>query len=435
MARSWISRRAATVAAVTVLLAGTGTTLAGMVPAEQAAPVLAVIAVAMVAMIAILAYVAGHLSGERRVRWLSPLAACYGVLTMAVVLNGEPGQRHATTAAAAVGLPAAGAVPMAAAMLLCCAVLVYGSALAGAGWVERNGALCCVGAGLAVVGVAHGYEELPHADSPARCLVFLAVRLVGAFVVLVGVVRRTAKAIQTMHLERHTQQEELRLAQLGLRQAAERDHEVRNAVAGLAGATSLIGAQSEQDDAAALHGAVAAELARLDALLRGHPDRAAEPKEYRVLPVLHQQVALRRSTGMDIEVNAELGLGVAGSSTVLAQVLTNVLSNCAAHAAGSPVRIAACARDGKVLIRVADLGPGVAVERGRDVFDSGVRGACSQGQGFGLAISRRLLEAEGATISIRPRSVSQPGCTVLLELPAARVTPSVPANVIMMESA
>ena len=81
-------------------------------------------------------------------------------------------------------------------------------------------------------------------------------------------------------------------------------------------------------------------------------------------------------------VAAELGLGVTGSSTVLAQVLTNVLSNCA-----------------------------------------------------GLAISRRLLEAEGAAISIRSRSVSQPGCTVLLELPAAQVTPSVPTNVIMMESA
>jgi signal transduction histidine kinase len=58
------------------------------------------------------------------------------------------------------------------------------------------------------------------------------------------------------------------------------------------------------------------------------------------------------------------------------------------------------------------------------VFESGVRGAGSGGHGFGLYLSRRLLEADGGAVSIRPRSTDQPGCTVELVLPAVPASES-----------
>jgi two-component system OmpR family sensor kinase len=203
---------------------------------------------------------------------------------------------------------------------------------------------------------------------------------------------------------------------------AERDHEARNVVAGLAGAANLIDFPRPNDEAEVLRAAMTAELARLEALLGG--STAAGPTQYRVLPVLRKLIALRRSNGMDIELAAELGLGAVGSPTTLAQALTNVLANCAAHAPGSPVLITAKRDRDNVKILVSDLGPGIAIERGRDVFESGVRGASSGGQGLGLHISRQLLEADGGTVSIRPRSADQPGCTVELVLPAVPVTDS-----------
>jgi signal transduction histidine kinase len=62
------------------------------------------------------------------------------------------------------------------------------------------------------------------------------------------------------------------------------------------------------------------------------------------------------------------------------------------------------------------------VEPGHDVFESGVRGGRSTGHGLGLHISRRLLAEESGTITILPRSVDQPGCTVEVRLAAAEVT-------------
>jgi two-component system OmpR family sensor kinase len=138
-----------------------------------------------------------------------------------------------------------------------------------------------------------------------------------------------------------------------------------------------------------------------------------------VLPVLRQHVVLRRSAGMDIRLDAELGLFVHGSPSSLAQVLTNVLTNCAKHAPGSPVRIQASRAGDTIRIRVSDFGAGIEQGTEQAVLERGVRGAHSNGHGLGLHICQRLLLADGGRIFIRPRRPNEPGCTVFVELPAA----------------
>ena len=379
--------------------------------ARTAVCVLAILSVAGIAMVAMLAHVAGRLTDDRRIGWVSPLAALYGALAVPEVLGIEMiSAPHLT-----------GDVVLAVVALLAVVLgIVLGLTLAWAGRVDGNPTLSRIGPAVVVIALAHAHELCVTA--PEHGLVFAVVRLGGVLVLLTGTVVGTHRAILDVDLGQSEQQEELRLAQLNLREAAERDHEVRNAVAGLAGAATLFGARPPADDTAALRTAMVAELARLDALLGGPARSGPHSTPYRVHPVLSQQVALRRSAGMEIELGVELGLGAVGSSTLLAQVLTNVLSNCATHAAGSPVRIDARRRDGRIQILVSDLGPGIAVEPGADVFEFGVRGARSAGHGFGLHICRRLLAEEGGTIAIRPRSVDQPGCTVELNLVAAEVT-------------
>jgi two-component system OmpR family sensor kinase len=122
---------------------------------------------------------------------------------------------------------------------------------------------------------------------------------------------------------------------------------------------------------------------------------------------------------MDIRLDAELGLFALGSPSSLAQVITNVLTNCAKHAPGSPVRIQASRAGDTVRIRVSDFGAGIEQGTEQAVLEMGVRGAHSNGDGLGLHICQRLLQADGGRIFIRPRRPNEPGCTVFMDLPAA----------------
>ncbi|HZZ47595.1 MAG TPA: HAMP domain-containing sensor histidine kinase [Pseudonocardia sp.] len=294
-----------------------------------------------------------------------------------------------------------------------------------------------LGTGMVLIASTHGLVVIvTDAGAPADCCAS-GLRLCGVFLVLIATGERVRSALALANQEWADQQEELRMAHLDVRRAAERNHEMRNVIAGLAGAVDMIEFRSGDGESGALRAAMASELVRLESLLDGGvlAEESLEMAEvggdaaleYRVLPVLRGLVALRRSSGMDIDLDCELGLGAVGSSTILAQVMANVLSNCAAHAPGSPVRIDADRDGDAVRVFVSDLGPGISVEPGQDIFESGVRGTNSEGSGFGLHICRRLLEAQGGTISIRPRLATQPGCTVELTVPAAKESEASPA--------
>jgi two-component system OmpR family sensor kinase len=301
--------------------------------------------------------------------------------------------------------------------------MVAGTALTLFGWMSDQRPLFRVGLGVGVLSVAHGYKISQGGEAIAMPgLTFSSVRLLGLLVALTGMLQLVRMAVRAIHDAQAAHEEELRLKQLDLDRAAERDHELRNGLAGLAGATHLMGAHPQADETRTLRTAVSSELARLDAMMRavdGGRELVESRHAYPLGPVLHDLVALRRCAGTDIRYDVETGLWAKGSPAVLTQVLTNVVANCARHAPGSPVRLQACRLGDRVRLRVSDFGPGVAPGVAPALFTRGARDASGGGLGLGLHICRRLLEAEGSSIEIRPGRPGKLGCTVVIELPAA----------------
>lgn len=277
-----------------------------------------------------------------------------------------------------------------------------------------------VGLAFEVVAIAHAFRVDDGPPATALDLTFATLRLFGLLVLVAAASQLSRRSLRQVDYTQSEHQEALRMAEVGLAQVAERDHELRNGIAGLVGAASLLTTHAEQTPA--LHRAVISELTRLETMLRGAgqgPARA-HPHGYSVDAVLAEQVALRSFGGMDIQLVTNPDLCAMGSPTVLAQVMTSVLANCAQHAPKNAVRVRARRTAAAITIRISDDGPGVSETSDEDVFSLGVRSAHSTGQGLGLYVSRRLLQAEGATIRLAPRRrFHRAGCTIILELPAA----------------
>lgn len=204
----------------------------------------------------------------------------------------------------------------------------------------------------------------------------------------------------------------------------EREHELRNGLAGLAGASFVLRPTPDaQQDLGLLQTALTAEIARLHDLLgepaclrnRSTPDDHGHP----VVPVLHQLVALRRASGMTIDLDVEPSLRMWPEPQVLAQVLTNLLANCAQHAPGAPVRVQASQSQDRVRVQVSDLGPGIAPGVELAAPGQGARISPTSGSGLGLTITRQLLAAHRGEMHVVPPVRNRGGFTVVVELPAA----------------
>jgi two-component system sensor histidine kinase HydH len=83
----------------------------------------------------------------------------------------------------------------------------------------------------------------------------------------------------------------------------------------------------------------------------------------------------------------------------LRQVVVNLLDN--AVAAGPPVTATVRGERGRLIIEVADRGPGVAEDDRDKIFEPFFTGK-TQGTGLGLAIVRRVVELHRGTIAVYP---------------------------------
>ncbi|HVY61604.1 MAG TPA: protoglobin domain-containing protein [Planctomycetota bacterium] len=100
------------------------------------------------------------------------------------------------------------------------------------------------------------------------------------------------------------------------------------------------------------------------------------------------------------------------------QILTNLLSN-AADAAGE-VRVTGRAEDGHVALVVSDSGPGIAPSVRARLFEPLVT-TKAKGTGLGLALCRRLAQANGGSIRVLDAGAGPlPGAAFEVRLPAAR---------------
>jgi len=133
----------------------------------------------------------------------------------------------------------------------------------------------------------------------------------------------------------------------------------------------------------------------------------------------------------DVRANAEVPAEVEHESDLplvrvdaaqLQRVLVNLLENAAKFSPpGTPVRISAAARGGRVTVSVADSGPGVPDSERAHIFRPFYRGPGGRepGSGLGLAIARGLATANGATLTLEPARGT--GATLTVSIPAAPV--------------
>lgn len=111
---------------------------------------------------------------------------------------------------------------------------------------------------------------------------------------------------------------------------------------------------------------------------------------------------------------------VLADAELLERVLANVVDNSLRYAEGSPVRVTAGQVGDRVLIAVADEGPGLPRGAEQQVFAPFQRlvdGETTIGLGLGLSVAAGFVEAMGGTISASDTPGG--GLTVEIELPAA----------------
>lgn len=88
---------------------------------------------------------------------------------------------------------------------------------------------------------------------------------------------------------------------------------------------------------------------------------------------------------------------------LIEQVLVNLLHNsCTYTPPGAPIRISAAQDGSRLIVEVADGGPGIPESEWERVFDKFYRvaGTATGGTGLGLSIARGLIEAHGGTLTV-----------------------------------
>ncbi len=134
-----------------------------------------------------------------------------------------------------------------------------------------------------------------------------------------------------------------------------------------------------------------------------------------------------RPIGTDLPTSLPL---VRCDAVLVERVLANLLENAAKYTpAGSPIAVSAREADGRIVVTVADAGPGVAAGQEEAIFGKFQRGARESaipGVGLGLAIARAIVEAHGGRIFAENRrgaDDSVVGASFSFTLPVESVPP------------
>lgn len=202
--------------------------------------------------------------------------------------------------------------------------------------------------------------------------------------------------------------------------AAEVAHELRNALQNIsanaflakqAPAESLAFLDKIEKSARIAHGIVD----DLMALARGEPAHT-EPIVF--ADVLLAARAMLPAAGVGFEDRLEpRGLTVRAHQGLLARLFHVLYENAVAASAPRPPKIVTHARseNGRIVVDVADDGPGIPAAVADSVFEPLVS-ARPGGTGLGLALARRVVAAHGGSIALVSTDT---GATFRIELPVA----------------
>ncbi len=141
------------------------------------------------------------------------------------------------------------------------------------------------------------------------------------------------------------------------------------------------------------------ELERIEARAQATADR----DQLTLAPMITDAVAAARTlvAGAQFTIDVADDLTVQGDRDGLDHVLQNLVDNAVVHGGGE-VAIAAVAVGDRVIVTVADRGPGLTADERERVFDRFYRGGARRrdgGAGLGLAIARSHALAMGGTLT------------------------------------
>jgi PAS domain S-box-containing protein len=147
----------------------------------------------------------------------------------------------------------------------------------------------------------------------------------------------------------------------------------------------------------------------------------AETKLIDLRYVLNEQVNEVRSTYEDVVLTTDGGIPdvAVRADDMLGSVFRNLLTNAIEHndEAVREVTVAATATDGRVVVRVADNGPGIPDGRKDAVFEEGEKGLDSEGTGLGLYLVETLVKRYDGDINVEDNEPK--GAVFVVELPVA----------------
>lgn len=151
-----------------------------------------------------------------------------------------------------------------------------------------------------------------------------------------------------------------------------------------------------------------AQLARIDATLRHHlgrariavTDRRAATRLAPALTDLTGAIAAQHAGRVAIHLDVAQDLVAPIAAQDLDELAGNLIDNAARHAATTVV-VTAAAADRRVLLTVADDGPGIPAAQRARATAPGIRlDERGDGHGFGLSIARELAELHGGTLRL-----------------------------------
>jgi two-component system, OmpR family, sensor kinase len=126
-----------------------------------------------------------------------------------------------------------------------------------------------------------------------------------------------------------------------------------------------------------------------------------------------------------IQIDAPERIEVHADRDQLQWALANLIRNALAYSPDeSKVKVVVTRHGGRALVTIIDRGPGIAQGEGESVFTPFVRGAVGRaarkGNGLGLFIARRVVEAHRGSLSL---STSGAGSAFTVELPSRPARP------------
>ena len=196
-------------------------------------------------------------------------------------------------------------------------------------------------------------------------------------------------------------------------------HELCSPIARMQAALGILSQQSEEGGKSArLITRLESELGEMSQLVSevlsfskaalGQTGQGARLEPVALDAVVNESIEREKGTAV-VGSTVPVGTAVWGDVRLISRALSNVLRNAVRYAAeGGEIEVGATSRQGKVVVTVADRGPGVAEENLPRLFDAFYRPDASRtrrtgGVGLGLAIVKSCVEACGGEVAVANR--------------------------------